>query len=303
MAIGTYGSVRPADVSPNDVEIFLHYSPSRDVIGDTNLTKLNSTEVLLPVENPNNTTNVTEIFGGLYTLKLPSTLVGQKGIYTIIIKPLEIRTTIVDCGVLSSQPNVKGVLFDTSLVPVNVRNRFENNGLVGYRIEYISTDNQINRKIPNLFRIVTSNNKAEPVNQNLTNTNQKAIRYRFNDNSTLTFATLTPSSSSNVKSNVFPFIGEPNQEVIITNTFFNPITVEIEMVDYDTESLAIGLFGNHSKSIEDGIYTIYNFEDEIFAQYNLFEIKDRITGKPLFEIREKRNNIDFGKTFNIVSNV
>lgn len=303
MAIGTYGSVRPADVSPNDVEIFLHYSPSRDVIGDTNLTKLNSTEVLLPVENPNNTTNVTEIFGGLYTLKLPSTLVGQKGIYTIIIKPLEIRTTIVDCGVLSSQPNVKGVLFDTSLVPVNVRNRFENNGLVGYRIEYISTDNQINRKIPNLFRIVTSNNKAEPVNQNLTNTNQKAIRYRFNDNSTLTFATLTPSSSSNVKSNVFPFIGEPNQEVIITNTFFNPITVEIEMVDYDTESLAIGLFGNHSKSLEDGIYTIYNFEDEIFAQYNLFEIKDRITGKPLFEIREKRNNIDFGKTFNIVSNV
>jgi len=303
MANGVFGNVRPADVSPSDVEIFLHYSPSRDVIGDTNLTKLSPTEVLLPIENPNNTSDVSEIFGGLYTLKLPSTLFGQKGFYTIVIKPLEIRTRIVDCGVLSSQPNTKGLVFDTSSIPSEVRSRFENNGLIGYRIEYISTDNNINRKTPNLFRIVTSNNKAEPVNQNLTNTNQKAIRYRFNDNSTLSFLTLTPSSSSNVKANIFPFIGEPNQEVIITNTFFNPVTVEVEMVEYDTESIAIGLFGNHSKSLEDGMYTIYNFTNEIYAQYNLFEIKESTTGVPLFEIRERRNNIDFGKAFDIVSTV
>lgn len=303
MASGVYGSVRPADVSPSDMEIFLHYSPSRDVIGDSNLTKLDPNQVLLPVENPNNETNVSEIFGGLYTLKLPSNIIGQKGIYTIIIKPLEIRTRIVDTGVLSSQPNTKGILFDISSLDSNIRNRFENNALVGYRIEYISTDNLINRKIPNLFRIITSNNKAEPVNQNLTNTSQKAIRYRFNDNSSLTFATITPSSASNVKTNVFPFIGEPNQEVIITNTFFNPVTVEIEMVEYDTESLAIGLFGNHSKSLEDGMYTIYNFNNEIFSQYNLFEIKDSVTGKPLFEVRERRSNIDFDKDFDIVSNV
>ena len=79
--------------------------------------------------------------------------------------------------------------------------------------------------------------------------------------------------------------------------------MEVEIVDYDIESLAIGMFGNQSKSLEDGIYTIYNFSDEIYKQYNLYEIKDRFTGKPLFEIKENRiNNIDFTKGFNDVSN-
>ena len=31
MALGAYGITRPADVSPDDVEIILHYTPSRDV--------------------------------------------------------------------------------------------------------------------------------------------------------------------------------------------------------------------------------------------------------------------------------
>ena len=31
MALGAYGIVRPADVSPQDVEIILHYTPSRDL--------------------------------------------------------------------------------------------------------------------------------------------------------------------------------------------------------------------------------------------------------------------------------
>ena len=30
MAIGTYGTVRPSDVSPADVEIIMIYSPTRD---------------------------------------------------------------------------------------------------------------------------------------------------------------------------------------------------------------------------------------------------------------------------------
>ena len=30
MATGTYGTIRPADVSPEDVEIILNYTPSRD---------------------------------------------------------------------------------------------------------------------------------------------------------------------------------------------------------------------------------------------------------------------------------
>jgi hypothetical protein len=302
MATGVYGTIRPADVSIDDMEIFLHFTPSRDTIGDTELTKIDPRTMVSRINNPNNE-NGTELFGGMYTLNLPTNLFGQKGIYTLIIKPIEIRTRIVDCGVLSAFPNIKGLVFDTAEVDNEFISRFQNGNLSGYRIEYLGTDGDVNDKIPNLFTIVTSNNKAEPVNQNLTNSNQKAIRYRFNDNSSLVFATVTPSSVSNVKPNVVPFIGEPNQQVIITNTFFNPVMVEIEMVEYDVESLAIGLFGAQTKSLEDGVYTIYNFDEQIFKQYNLFEIKDQFTGKPLYEVREPRTNIDFLKNFDDIINL
>jgi hypothetical protein len=301
MATGTYGIVRPADINIDDVEIFYHYTPSRDRIGNNGLIRLNQNEVLFKVDNPNKTqSNITgfEVFGGMYTLKLPVANFNQKGFYTIVIKPAEIRTKIVDVGVLSAFPDVNGVLFDLATIPQNFLNRFENNGLVGYRIEYLNTSTSVpDAKINNFFRVITSNNRAEPVNQNLTNSSQKSITYRFNDNSTLTFCTLSPSSASNVKPNVFPFIGQPNQEVIITNTFFNPIMIEVEMVQHDIETLAFGMFGNQTKSLEDGIYTLYNFNNQIYKQFNLYEIKDRFTGAPLFEVKEQRTSIDFTKTF------
>ena len=300
MATGTYGIVRPADITPDDVEIFYSFSPSRDKQG-TALAKLDPNEVLIKLDNPNKgQSSVTgfEIFGGMYTLKLPVATFGVKGFYSIIIKPVEIRTKIVDCGVLSAYPDIRGLVFDLATIPSRFLNRFENNGLVGYRIEYLNPNTAAaDAKLNNFFRIITSNNRAEPVNQNLTNSNQKAIRYRFNDNSTLTFCTVSPSSASNVKPNALPFIGNPNQQVIITNTFFNPIMLEVEMVQHDIETLAFALFGNQTKSLEDGIYTIYNFNNDIYKQYNLYEIKDKFTGKPLFEVREERTSIDFTKTF------
>ena len=302
MSSGQYGTVRPADMSPSDVEITVFYSANRET-GNTNIFKLDSSN-LIPINNPNNTSGF-EIFGGLYTLKLPVSNFGTKGIYTITFKPTEIRTKIVDCGVLSAFPDIKGIVLDTSDPNIsNVLEAFENNNLVGYRIEYLNTDASVaDKKIKNFFRIVTSNNRTEPVNQNLTNVNQKAIRYRFNDNSTLTFCTLSPSAPTNVNPNALPFIGAPNQDIIITNTFFTPFVMEVEIVDYDIESLAIGMFGNQAKSLEDGIYTIYTFNDDIYKQYNLYEIKNRFTGKPLFEIKENRlNNIDFTKGFTDVSN-
>lgn len=305
MATGTYGIVRPADITPEDVQIFYHFTPSRDSQGNTELKELPANEVLVRV-NKTPTVDITlpEAFGGLYTLKLPTADFGVKGIYTIIIKPIEIRTKIVDAGVLSAYPDIKGIIFDLSTIPTNFQPKFENDGLVGYRIEYLDvTGVAENAKIPNFFRIITSNNRAEPVNQNLTNSNQKAIRYRFNDNSTLTFCTVSPASASNVKPNVLPFIGQPDQTVILTNTFFDPIMIEVEIVDHDIETLAFALFGNQSKSVEDGIYTIYNFTNQIYKQYNLYEVKDQFTGKPLFEVRQERNSIDFSKNFNNISQV
>lgn len=297
MATGTYGTIRPADVSPEDVEIILNYTPSRDETDNFVLTKLDAKSILRPYYN-NDTTGVNngiEILGGLYNLKLPAEQFNQIGIYTIFIRPAQIRTTILDCGVLSALPNVKGLIFDLNSVPATYRNKFVSQGLVGFRIEYLNADGT---KIPNFFRIITSSFFCEPVVQNLTNSSQKAIRYRYTDNNTnLMFCTLTPSSAPTNKPNATPYIGQPNQNVIITNTFFNPITLDIEIGEHDFSTLAIALYGNQTKSIDDGVYTLYDNANNIYKQYNLYEIRDQFN-ELLYEVRQDRgNNIDFSKNF------
>lgn len=297
MAIGTYGTIRPADVSPEDVEIILNYTPSRDVTDSFVLKKLSAASILRPYFNNSNTGGNpdVEILGGLYNLRLPAEEFNKLGIYTLYIRPAQIRTEITDCGVLSSLPNVKGLVINLDNVPNQFRNKFVEQGLVGFRIEYLNDDGT---KIPNFFRIVTSSFFCEPVLQNLTNTVQKAVRYRYVDGVTnLMFLTLSPSSAPTNKPNATPFIGQPAQNIIITNTFFNPITIDIELVDQDISTLAIALFGNQTKSIDDGIYTIYDSNNNIYKQYNLYEIRDQFN-KLLYEVREDRgNNIDFSKNF------
>jgi len=295
MSTGNYGTIRPADVSVDDIEMYYHKTASRDDVSDTILQQLDPSEVLVKVDNPD---NPGEIFGGLYTLKLPTDKFGSKGIYTIIIRPKQIRTTIVDCGVLASNGDVVGMVLNYSSIEEDSRSSFENGQLVGHRIEYLNTNSPSGeKKINNLFRVVTSNNRAEAVSDNSSNSSQKSISYRFNDNSTLVFCTLTPSSAPSVTPNILPYIGQAGQTVIITNTFFNPIMLEVEMVEHDDETLAFALYGNQSKSLEDGIYSIYNFENAIYRQYNLYEVKDQFTGNPLYEIREEKDNIDFTKDF------
>jgi hypothetical protein len=297
MAIGTYGTLRSADVSPEDVEIILNYTPSRDETDNFLLTKLDSLSILKPYFNNASTGGNPgiEVLGGLYNLKLPADQFNKIGIYTLLIRPTQIRTKILDCGVLSALPNVRGIIIDLNSVPSENRNKFVNQGLVGFRIEYLNSDGS---KITNFFRLITSSFFCEPVVQNLTNTSQKAIRYRYTDNNTnLIFCTLSPSSAPTNKPNAIPYIGQPDQQIIVTNTFFNPITLEVEIAEHDFSTMAIALFGNQTKSMDDGIYTMYDTSNNIYKQYNLYEIRDQFN-KLLYEVRQDRNNnIDFSKNF------
>jgi len=299
MATGNYGTIRPADVSVEDVEIFYSFTPSRENVSDVELLPLDPAEVLQPANDPN---NVSEIFGGLYTLKLPTDIFGSKGYYNIIIRPKQIRTTIQDCAVLIDNQDVKGIVFDINDIDTDLQNRFENGNLVGYRVEYLKEETGTGQdKIQNLFRVITSNNRALPISQNQGNSNASQA-YTFNDNSTSVFCTVSPSSAPSIKPNATPFIGNPQQGVIITNTFFDPVMLEIEMVEFDDETLAYALFSNQTKSLEDGIYTIYNFGNQIYRQYNLYEVKDQFTGKPLYEVREQKFDIDPTKDFDDITN-
>jgi hypothetical protein len=304
MAVGSYGIIRPADVSPEDIEIYFHYVADRSSTSEVTLKRLNSSDVLTPVFHNSDTTDDTaapntEILGGLYNLKLSSTDFSDLGIYTLHVRPKQIRTSITDCGILASLPSVRGLIIDLSNVPAADRNKFTPQGLVGYRIEYINSSD--NKKIPNFYRIVTSSFYCAPIVSNLTSTSQKAIRYQYSEQvSNLMFLTVTPSSAPTNKPNTVPFIGTPSQKIILTNTYFNPTTVEIEMVEHDASTLAHALYGNQSKAVSQGVYTIYDNNNNIYRQYNLYEVKDEFN-ETLYEVREERTNVDETLNFDTIT--
>lgn len=306
MSIGSYGIIRPADISPADVDIFYHYVANRMATSAVTLKKLTSADILTPVYHNSDTTDDTnapnvEILGGLYNLKLNSSDFSELGIYTLHIRPKQIRTSITDCGILASLPSVRGLVIDLSNVPTADRNKFSPQGLVGYRVEYLDTTT--NKKIPNFYKIVTSSFYCTPITSNLTNTTQKAIRYQYSESATnLMFLTITPSSAPSNKPNTVPFIGQPSQKIILTNTYVNPTTLEVEMVEYDTNTLAYALYGNQTKAITPGIYTIYDKDNNIYKQYNLYEIKDTFN-ETLYEVREERTDIDETLNFDTITNV
>jgi len=283
-------------VSPSDVEIFLHYVPNRLSTAEVTLTKLSSENILTPIFHNSDTTTVTaaqnrELLGGLYNLKLSASDFSDLGIYTLHIRPKQIRTSIADCGILASLPSVRGIIIDLSKVPSTDRGKFTPQGLVGYRIEYLNNDGT---KIPNFYRVVTSSFYCTSVVSNLTSSTQKAIRYQYSNSTTnLVFLTVTPSSAPTSRPNVVPFIGNPGQNILLTNTFFNPTTIEVEMVEHDSSTLAHALYGNQSKAVSNGIYTIYdnNNDNAIYKQYNLYEIKDEFN-ETLYEVREEKLDID-----------
>jgi hypothetical protein len=301
MAVGSYGIVRPADVSPEDVDIYYHYVQDRNVTSEVTLKTLDASSVLTPVYHNDETggTSNVEVLGGLYNLKLESTDFADLGIYTLHLRPKQIRTRITDCGVLASLPSVRGIVIDLTNIPSVDLNKFSPQGLVGYRIEYINPTDS--KKVPNFYRIITSNFYCEPITTNLTNSTQKALRYRYSDSATnLMFLTITPSAAPSTRPTTIPYIGQPNQTIILTNTYFNPTTIEIEMVEHDASTLAYALYGNQSKAIESGIYTIYDKDNNIYRQFNLYEIKDQLN-ETLYEIREKRTDIDESLNFDTIT--
>jgi hypothetical protein len=114
------------------------------------------------------------------------------------------------------------------------------------------------------------------------------------------FLTITPSAAPSTRPTVVPYIGQPGQTIILTNTYFNPTTIEIEMVEHDASTLANALYGNQSKAVANGIYTIYDKDKNIYKQYNLYEIKDEFN-QTLYEIRELRTDIDESLNFDTIT--
>jgi hypothetical protein len=302
MANGVYGTVVSSRITANDVDIFYCYHETRNSDNvDNAIFKKISSNILVQSLCEQDTDTVDNILEGMYNLKLPLTYFNKKGFYTVYIKPKEIPVTILDVGVLSAYPDVKGIVVDTSSISDNnLRVKFQsNNDLVGYRIEYFDD----NGERQDYYRLVTSNNKCEPVIQNLSDSNQKAVRYRYNESSTLTFITVTPSSSPTFKPNATPYIGKPTQKAVFINTKFTPIMLDIEMVDHDIDTLSNMLEGSQLRDLDNGLVTTFNSDNEIYHQAEHYTLKDEFTGVPVYEVKKnKQNSIDFSQDINTIIN-
>ena len=297
MATGNFGITRASDVNINDIEIYYNFTQDR-YTSNTNMYTLNANEVLdycyLP-DDDDNAIGTENIIEGLYNLTLPASIFNQIGIYTIFIKPKTVNVTIVDCSVLSALPTVKGIVLDLNSLPDELQS---NNAMQGYKIEYLNDDGT---KLRNVVRYVVTANKVSVSSDNVGNTTQKTQRYRFDDAGTLMFLQLTPSSSSDVKPNSTPFIGNIGQTIFISNTFFSPLVIEVDLVENTVDTIANYVAGEQIKDVQNGILTYYDKNRNIIKQFNLFEIKDDVTNVPLYEVKELRNTIDESQDFNTIT--
>jgi len=301
MSVGIYGTVKPSDVNVDDIDVFYNFTSERGV-ENNEIFRLEASDVLTPVELPDgdelSLVGGDNLLEGMYNLRLPATVFNEIGIYSIYIKPKSFLIEIRDCNVLSALPNVKGLVVNRNDIPEQLRT---NNNLQGYAIEYFDENNQ---KIRNLTRHIVSSNTVVPVNENNSNTNQSSTRYRFDDSGSLVFLQVSPSSAPNVKPNQYPFIGVAGGTIKISNTFFSPVVIEVDMVENTIETLTDILMGEQIKDVDNGILTYYNKDREIIKQFDLFKIKSDVGVESLYDVKMRRDNIDQTQDFNdIVSDI
>lgn len=301
MSIGVYGTNIPIHIGSNKlsslVDISYCYNESRayDSLSSSKFTSLPSSVLANCTREVESGSNLDEIVDGMYTLQLPLSDFNKKGFYTVYIKPKEYAINITDVGCLSAYSDVRGIILDTNAISDEIIKNMArtNNGLVGFRIVFLD-ENGVRE---DYYRIVTSNNKCEPVIQAPNSSSDKTYTYRYDDSSSLTFLTVSPSSAPTFKSNATPYIGKPTQRILLVNTLFEPIQLDIEMVTHDVDTISNMLEGSQLRDLDNGLVTTYNEKNEIYAQSEHYTLKENASGNPVYEVKKnKTDSIDFSQT-------
>ena len=297
MSTGAYGTVIPSKIKNSDIDIYYAYHETRtsDSVENAVFKKLPSS-ILSNVLYDGGEDSVDNVLEGLYNLKLPLEYFNRKGFYTVYIKPREIPAVIADVSSLTSFPNVRGIVIDSNDASIDEDFRskiHDNNQLVGYRIIFINDDGSRS----DYYRLVTSNNRCEPVIESSNESGNKSYTYRYNETSSLSFLTLTPSMAPSFKSSAAPYIGKPTQRILFVNTLFEPIMLDIEMTEHDIDTLSYMLEGSQLRDLDNGLVTTYNENNQIVHQSEHYTIKDTATGNPVFEVKKnKTDSIDYSQT-------
>jgi len=284
MAVGTYGSVKLADVDFNDVDVLYSYAANREVLGDTQFQ---------PIYNSVTNNEFRKMLGGDggYKLRLPANVFNKLGFYLMLIRPKIYQTEIVDCSFVITNNDQELQISKKGIVIPKLQ--FQNTGaLIGYQIEYFD-DNGV--KIKNFHRIVTSSDLVS-VNPNNNTTNSSSTTYVLDPNGNQLFLTLTPDEISLITSQLSPDLGKSGQQILISNTFFDPVMIEVEMVDQSIKTLSYALYGQSTRDLETGVYSIFDEAGNIYKQYNLLTRKKQFSNGNI-DVKEERTDIDNAQTF------
>lgn len=278
---GIYGTVKPADVDPaKDIDIFYSYKPNANDMGsdyDT-FTKIDSNFL---TKSRVNVQSGTEILDGMYNLKIPSDIFGKKGIYTIYIKPKERESIISDVSILMSYPDVRGLVFQKE-------NLDGLDDLTGYRVEFLDD----NGKKTGESRIITSCGHCSPRNASTKDKYEDSIRYVYTDTSSNSlFCTVSPSLAPSFRPDKKVYIGTAGSRVKLVNTKFNPVMLELEMVEHDIETLSTSLEGTQVRDLENGKIVTFNDNDDIYSVHEYFTLKDSLA-EPIYDVKIKKDTFN-----------
>lgn len=284
MAVGIYGNKKLSDCDFNDVDIFYAFSPDRVSLGNTQF---------VPLFNSITNNEFVKMLGadGGYKLRLPASVFNNLGFYLVLIKPKSFDLTIADCSFVVTNTDQELQISKKGIVIPKLS--FQSTGsLIGYQVEYFD-DNGV--KIKNFHRIITSSDLVS-VSSNSSSSNPSSTSYFLDSNGTQLFLTLTPDEVSLITNQQSPDLGKKGQQIIISNTFFDPVMMEVEMVDQNIKTLSYGVFGNSTRDLSNGVFSIFDENNNLYKQYNLLTTKSTFNNANI-DIKEERSNINLNENF------
>jgi hypothetical protein len=284
MAVGTYGTVKMADCDFNDVDVLYSYSPNRESLGDIEFQ---------PIYNSVTNNEFRKLLGGDggYKLRLPASVFNQLGFYLLLIRPKLFQTEIVDCSFVITNNDQEIQISKKGIVIPKLQ--FQSTGsLVGYQLEYFDDNGA---KIKNFHRIITSSDLVS-VNPNNNTTVSSSTTYVLDPNGNQLFLTLTPDEASLITNEASSDLGKSGQQILVSNTFFDPTMVEVEMVDQSIKTLGYVLYGNSTRDLETGVYSIFDDNGNLYRQYNLVTRKKQFSAGNI-DVKEERESANRAQTF------
>lgn len=276
--------VKLASVDFNDLDVLYAYSPNRESLGDIQF---------VPMYNTVTNNELRKMLGadGAYKLRLPASVFNRLGFYSIIIRPKTFQTQIVDCSYVITNTDQEIQISKKGIIIPKLQ--FQTTGsLVGYQVEYFDTTGT---KIKNFHRLITSSDLVS-VNPSNNTSSASATNYVLDPNGNQLFLTLTPDEVSLLTSEISPDLGRAGQQILLSNTFFDPVMIEVEMVEHSIKTLSYGIYGNSTRDLETGVYSVFDENGNLYKQYNLLTVKKQFSSGEV-DIKEQRVNINNGQTF------